>query len=53
MMGLSRWYDEAPLQFLRWVNRHRYGWIAVAVICLAAVGIVAAIYGWFFAQARR
>ena len=53
MMGLSRWYDEGPLNVLRWINSYRYGWIIVAAICLAAVGIIAVIYGWIFAQASR
>jgi hypothetical protein len=52
-MGVSRWYDEVPLDVLRWINRFRYGWIFVTAICLAAGGLVAVIYGWIFGQAHR
>jgi hypothetical protein len=52
-MGLSRWYDEGPLDVLRWINSYRYGGIVVASICLAAMGFIAVIYVWAFTEAGR
>jgi hypothetical protein len=51
MMGLSRWYDEGPLDILRWINSYRYGWIFVAAICLVALGFIAVIYVSAFTEA--
>jgi cytochrome bd-type quinol oxidase subunit 1 len=53
MIGLSRWYDEGPLDVLRWINSYRYGWIVIAAIFLAVLGFIAVIYVWAFTEAGR
>jgi hypothetical protein len=52
-MSLSRWYDETPVRFLRWINRWRYGWVVIVALIAMGAGLIGLTFGWLVGESRH